>query len=97
MEHHSPAEVEVPFQLFNDNLVIVKVTVGTVERCKHDTRHRDEPQCHQPETGRPTETAGQNGSSADAERDNSDPEPYLALYPDWPIGGSPYQSPRAGP
>jgi len=29
VEHHSPAE-EVPFQLFNDNLVIVRATVGKV-------------------------------------------------------------------
>lgn len=30
--HQSTAQVEVPFQFLNDNLVIVKVTVGAVER-----------------------------------------------------------------
>ena len=32
VEHRSTAQVEVPFQFFNDNLVIVKATVGAVER-----------------------------------------------------------------
>jgi hypothetical protein len=31
VEHRSTANVEVPFRLFNDNLVIVKATVGTLK------------------------------------------------------------------
>ena len=90
VEHRSTAKVEVPFQLFNDNLVIVKATIGTVKNVNMILDTGTNPSAISQELARPTEIARQNGIPANAERDDSDPESHLALYPDWPVGGSPH-------
>ena len=77
-EDQSAAKAEVPFQLYNDNLIIVKATIGTVKNVNMILDTGTNPSAISQGIGRPTETAGQSGIAANAERDDSDPEPHLA-------------------
>ena len=48
VEKQSLAKTEIPFELYNDNLIIVKATIGPIKNVNMILDTGTSPSCHQP-------------------------------------------------